>query len=422
MCASMAMASALLAAVAGTEPDSRTDEQGRAMISVGMADGDMRGGDNRAIQAAVDYVAGLGGGTVMILPGRYIMRNALRLRDNVRVCGTPSATTLALCNAATSPLAKDGDCNQRELTLANPVGFQVGDGVAVSDRNWSGGFCVSTATITAQTAANVFRISTPLYLDYFVSKGASARQTFPAIGGWGINNAVVEDLIIEGNSAMQTWLDGCRGGGIYFFECRDVLVRRCAVRDYNGDGISFQVSERVVVEDCVVQDNRGYGLHPGSGSAAPVMRRNKSVGNGSCGMFVCWRVQRGIFDDNELCDNKGEGISIGHKDSDNVFRNNTITGNAKAGVLFRVEDVPQGADRNIFEGNRILDNGKDGAARAGVVLTGCHSGLVFRGNTIGNTRRESGAGVGMFIGKQIRELASEGNRFVEVGADVMREE
>ena len=47
--------------------------------------GDIRGSDQRALQSAVELAASLGGGTVHIGPGRYTMRNALRLRDHVRI-------------------------------------------------------------------------------------------------------------------------------------------------------------------------------------------------------------------------------------------------------------------------------------------------------------------------------------------------
>src|SRR6516164_4625100 len=66
-------------------------EQG-ATIRVGIDDGDVRGSDNRAIQAAVDYVANLGGGTVLVGPGKYTLRNAVTLRDHVRLIGTPGKT------------------------------------------------------------------------------------------------------------------------------------------------------------------------------------------------------------------------------------------------------------------------------------------------------------------------------------------
>ncbi len=46
-------------------------------VSVGQDQGDFRGDDDKILQAAVDYVAGLGGGTVHIMPGVYSMRNSL---------------------------------------------------------------------------------------------------------------------------------------------------------------------------------------------------------------------------------------------------------------------------------------------------------------------------------------------------------
>src|SRR4051812_15356268 len=74
---------------------------------VGVDDGDIRGNDHRVLQAAVDYVAGIGGGTVRVGPGRYAMRNALTLRENVRVVGVPGKTILAACDGFSCRLAAD---------------------------------------------------------------------------------------------------------------------------------------------------------------------------------------------------------------------------------------------------------------------------------------------------------------------------
>jgi hypothetical protein len=75
-----------------------------------------------------------------------------------------------------------------------------------------------------------------------VSRRGSARIAFPVVGGWGISDAAVEGLTVEGNRAKRGGLDGCRGGEIYLFDCADVAIRDCAERDYHGDGISLQVS------------------------------------------------------------------------------------------------------------------------------------------------------------------------------------
>ncbi|HEV3261085.1 MAG TPA: right-handed parallel beta-helix repeat-containing protein, partial [Gemmataceae bacterium] len=308
---------AALAALAAAprDPDATPGAASAAEIRVGIADGDLRGDDDRVLQAAVDYVGRLGGGTVHVGPGRYRMRNALALRDNVRVRGVPGKTVLVACDGFNTRLAVDGDCNEQQITVEDPSGLRVGDGVAILDDRHPAGFEVTTATLTARLDRNTFRISTPLYLDYMVSQKARARLAFPVVAGWGVKGAVVEGLTVEGNRAHTDGIDGCRAGGIYLFRCEAVTIRNCAVRAYNGDGISFQVSRRVTVEDCLCEGNAGLGLHPGSGSQRPVLRRNRSLNNGGDGLFVCWRVKHGLFEGNVVRGNKGAGISIGHKDT-----------------------------------------------------------------------------------------------------------
>lgn len=396
----------------------------RAEIRVGVDSGDLRGDDHRTLQAAVDHVAGLGGGTVHIGPGRYQMRNALTLRDHVRIVGEPGKTILVACPSIEIPLAADGDCNERQITVQDGSGFRIGDGVVIRDQRNASGFAVTTAMLTGQVNANTFRISAPLYLDYLVSAHATARLAFPVVGGWNVKDVVIEGLTIDGQSPKATRLDGCRGGGIYLFQCAAVTVRNCVVRDYYGDGISFQVSEQVTIEDCLCQANAGLGLHPGSGSQQPVIRRNRSLNNGGDGLFVCWRVKHGLFEENAIRGNKGAGISIGHKDTDNQFRNNTIVGNGGPGVLFRGESEPMGAHRNTFEGNCIVDNGSaEGgkATQACIVIRGHHHDLVFRKNIIGRSQPTPG-GIGILSSKYVRDLQAADNHFLNVQTDLLTDE
>ena len=88
----------------------------------------------------------------------------------MRVVGASGKTILTACDGVSVRLAADGDCNQREITVSDPSGFRVGDGVAIADRQSASGFAVTTATIAARRDANTFRLSGPLYFDYLVSK------------------------------------------------------------------------------------------------------------------------------------------------------------------------------------------------------------------------------------------------------------
>jgi parallel beta-helix repeat protein len=397
-------------------PSARADEsEERASIHVGIDDGDVRGSDNRAIQAAVDYVANLGGGTVHIGPGRYMLRNAVTLRDHVRLAGTPGKTVLTPVEGSTSTLSADGDANQRAITLSEPSGFRVGDRVLIADDHYASGFDLTSAVLTAKIGTATFRLSEPLRNDYMVHRHARVELSFPAVGGWNIKDAAVEDITIEGTRGHTACkaMDGCRHGGIFLFECADVAIRHCTVRNYNGDGISFQVSRDITVEDCVSENNAGLGLHPGSGSAKPVVLRCRANGNGSDGLYVCWRVQHGRFEDNELRDNKGVGISIGHKDSDNLFRGNRVTANQGVGLLFRNETEAMGAHRNVFEKNVFLDNGLSAKSesQACIVIHGQHHDLVFRDNTIGVSKESAKKLTGIQAGKDVLRLQAKENEF-----------
>jgi len=123
----------------------------RPTIAVGLRDADIVGADNRALQAAVDYIAGLGGGTVEIGPGEFAMHDSLHLRSFVTVRGTKGKTVLRKAKAASSPLALDGDYGEEQITVINPDGFKVGDGVAIWDSN-ARGFHTTVARITGRSA------------------------------------------------------------------------------------------------------------------------------------------------------------------------------------------------------------------------------------------------------------------------------
>src|SRR5438105_7322147 len=94
-------------------------------LTVGVSDGDLRGADNRALQAAVDYIARLGGGVVEVGAGEFAMRDSLHLRPHVTVRGQGVKTVLRKSSAHSSPLVLDGDYGEEQVTLKNPEGFAV---------------------------------------------------------------------------------------------------------------------------------------------------------------------------------------------------------------------------------------------------------------------------------------------------------
>jgi hypothetical protein len=381
----------------------------RPTIRVGRTDGDILGADHRALQAAVDYIAGLGGGVVEIGPGEFLMRDSLHLRSHVTVRGTPGQTTLRQADAAISPLALDGDFGEQQVTVQDATGFDVGAGVAIWDDH-SGGFHTTVARITGRRG-NTFSIDTPLMADCMVANHAQAATVFPIVSGSHIEGAQVEDLIIEGSRSTNPPLNGCRGAGIYLYRGFGTVIRRCVVRNYPGDGISFQQSNDVTVADCVSEDNAELGFHPGSGSQRPVLRGNLARRNGTDGLFLCWRVRHGLFENNRLEANGRFGISIGHKDSDNLLRGNHVVNNGSHGIFFRDESEGMAPHRNRLIGNVIEENGK-APGTAGIRIRGEPSDLLFQENVIRDPRPETSRTqtVGILIEDRVGPLRIEANQ------------
>jgi polygalacturonase len=355
----------------------------RPRITIGLSGADIVGSDQRALQAAVDYIARLGGGMVEIGPGEFTMHDSLHLRPFVTVRGTKGGTILKKARAATSPLLVDGDFGEEQITLKNPDGFQVGHGVAIWDKN-SGGFHTTVGRITGRNG-NVFAIDTPLNADCLISSQAQAATVFPVVSGYHLDGARVENLIIDGNKGENVVLNGCRGGGIFLYRGFGTVIENCVVRNYHGDGISFQQSNDVLVQGCVSEDNAGLGLHPGSGSQRPVVRECVARRNGEDGLFLCWRVKDGVFEKNILENNGRFGISIGHKDTDNLLQYNQVRANQQDGIFFRNETEGMAGHRNRIENNVIENNGGKADA-AGIRVRGETRDLVFRYNIIRDTR------------------------------------
>ena len=78
------------------------------------------------------------------------------------------------------------------------------------------------------------------------------------------------------------------------------------------------------------------------------------------------------------------------------------------GVFFRKQPAANGAHRNVFEANRILDNG------VSVKILGEHHELVFRENRIGYTTAQDEKQVTIQAGDGAAKLEAHNNKFINV--------
>ena len=168
---------------------------------------DIIGADNPGrLQAAVDYVAGLGGGVVEVGEGEYLMRDSLHLRSGVSVRGRKGKTVLRKADAAVSSLALDGDFGEQQVTLKDPAGFNPSAGIAIWDDH-AGGFHTTVARITGRRG-NTVAIDAPLMADCMVGAARQGGHRLPwSVSGSGHPGCTSRIWCIEGNKAANPPLE-----------------------------------------------------------------------------------------------------------------------------------------------------------------------------------------------------------------------
>lgn len=385
------------------EPD--WDE--RLSITVGPGKADIAGNTGTAIQAGVDYLARLGGGTLKLLPGEYRLRHAVRLQGNIRICGSGPETVLVKEPSIETKLAADSDWFDQEITLTDPSGFEIGDDVCIRATNVDTKAPVVIKRTLVARQGKRFKLDRALRANAWIIGEASVATLFPILTAEECAGFTIENLCLDGNKDNNANLDGNYAGCIWLQDCSNVDIRNVIARNYNGDGISWQICHDVLVENCHSHGHTGLGLHPGSGAQRTVIRNNRLEDN-HIGLFFCWGVQYGLAENNTIVDNRLCGISIGHRDNENMIRNNEIRNSGQAGVIFRPERG-EGftATGNQLENNRIFDSGpEDGIA---IDVQGVTRGNLIAGNELIETRAPAKR-IGIRLGKDTSENTLTDNR------------
>ena len=177
-------------------------------VTVGPQKADLVGSDEKTIQAAVDYVTRWGGGTVRILPGTYRLRNAVFLQSRVRLVGSGLDSVLIKEPSVRTKLAENADFYEQEITLADPNGFRVGDGICLRARSQrNNGIDIFTRTLVARSG-NRFKLDRPLpgypgMTDLWLAGDASAATLYSV-------EAVPQDGEITAENNRRSGQRSCR--------------------------------------------------------------------------------------------------------------------------------------------------------------------------------------------------------------------
>jgi len=389
-------------------------------VRVGNKRGDFVGKTHLTLQAAVDFVARLGGGTVRIGAGRWEMGNSLFIREHVDLVGAGEDTVLRKCPGEVTPLVDDIDWYGTSVRVREPKIFRVGGGILLRGQSPHFNrvlFC--KRTVVAKDGDTIHLDRDPRD-NFWTDTEPVAATLFPVITGDYINDVRIERLRIDGNRERNENLNGNYGGGIFIQDCDRITIRDVTTHDNNSDGMSWQVCDDVTVEGCRCLDNTDLGLHAGSGSRRSIVRDCTLQGNGQ-GFYFCWGVRDSVLEDCVIEDTKTIGISIGHRDTDNVVRNCTVRRSGVNGILFRQHpETKRDPHRNLFEGNLIEDSGAKGECVA-IEMQGAAEDVTLRGNRIVDTRRKhrSRVRIGLRIAEGAARLALDGNEFDGLDQDLV---
>ncbi len=377
------------------------------VITVGGPDADIPGYTSKAIQIAVDAIKHRGGGTVRLNPGVYDIRGPVRLASNISLVGSGESTVLRKCDGVKTRFIVDADWGMLKIFVENPRGFEVGMGLQLYDDEFKDGWDVTTAVITAIDDNTLFLDNRTVH-DYIAARNGTISNAISPVEAVEAENVRIADLKVDGNGDRNEYLNGCRGGGIYIHKSKNCLIENVHVTNYNGDSFSWQITENITVRNCEASYGRGLGFHPGTGSDGTVMTGCRSHHNAADGIFLCWRVQHGIFRDNVSYANGQYGISIGHQDTDNIFINNHVYENGSHGVYFREESEQNSGHRNIFRRNTVENNGTESAGVYGFYVGGKTRDIILENNTIRSTGKGSQVGA-VFVGANAEKPAMRNN-------------
>jgi len=376
------------------------------IITVGGPGADVPGFTSEAIQIALDAVITRGGGTVKLNPGTYDITGPVRLSDNVSLIGSGQTTILRKCDGFKTSFIIDADWGMLKAVVKDASGFKIGMGIQLYDDAHNSGWDVTTAVIT-DIQGNTIYFDNRTVNDYLASLNGTITNSFSIIEAVDVENVKIADLVVEGNKSTNHYINGCRGGGVYIHKSKNCLVENVKVNEFNGDTFSWQITENITVRGCEAANGDGLGFHPGTGSDHSIVENCISHHNKGDGIFLCWRVQNGIFRNNKTYANGDNGFSIGHKDTDNIFENNNVYENGSHGVLFRNENEQNAGHRNTFTNNTIENNGMNGEA-SGFYIGGETHDITITNNIIRSTGKGNQK-TAIFAGKKSSNVTAAGN-------------
>lgn len=389
-------------------------------LTIGQTEGDFTGKDDKIIQAGIDYLHRLGGGTLHILPGVYKIRNSIYIHSNITIKGSGENTVLKMAPGFVTPIIRD--CSGREygVQVKDPSGFSPGSGIMLrtsAPQAWAIKTLRATVTRIDEDIIYFDRYNNDVF---YVENKCTAATIFPILTADNTDNVNIENIVLDGNRDQNEHINGNFSAALFTHYCNKWNIKNVIARNYNGDGFSWQTSDDFHFENCKALNNADLGFHPGGGAQRPVLVNCAGNGNGQ-GMYFCWCVTDGLVNNCTFSGNIKYGISIGHRNTDNIIRNCIIENNREIGILFRKDEESEffGGNRNLITDCIIKDNGtnKNGI---GIDIRWKTKDITIENTQFSNTTNGNQR-IGIQISKDAGKINTSGNTFGKTDIAIKRQ-
>ncbi len=322
---------------------------------------------------------------MQVLPGLYTLRSAIFIPSGIRLKGSGSETILTKIPSETVELSQDRTGTTKKSHSAKGVRFKSATASSFRAKNpHDGGPTVIKRRLIAQDGRR-FKLDDGLRENLWLAGKPTCSSLFPLLTSERTSDVTIENLVLDGNRPTMRISTATMEGASSFKTAIDSICVRSRAETTTAMASAFQICHDVIVEDCHCHDNHDLGVHPGSGSQRPILRRNR-LENNSQGIFWCWGVKYGLAEENTIIGNRLYGISIGHNDTDNVMRRNRILNSARLGSSFATNQVARIFGRTAIDSNSIRL--RTVAAKEGIAIDvqGKTRDIHLESNTLVETR------------------------------------
>lgn len=275
---------------------------------------------------------------------------SLILYSNMELAGQGEKTILRKGPGARYPLSGYHNYGMADIPLLTTKGLSKGMTVAIQDKH-RGGFWGTFAKIT-WVKDKWIGLDRGIESDYANEYNPVMTLNYPLIFSENSENITIRDIHLDGNlKKNKDFMNGCRGGAIFFIRSKNMTVENVNEYNYNGEGLSFQMCYQVYIKNCQFNNNTGNGLHPGAGSTRVLFEKCTATNNHKNGFFFCVRANHITVKGCNFLNNHLSGVSIGTRDCHNIIENCYFKGNMTNAIDFRHAPLPIEVHNIIIQKN-----------------------------------------------------------------------